>query len=237
MKTSRYVLALTIVAGAACARPAPEASTAPMPAASSPAPAPTPEPAALISPAAPSFECTLLLGIGVTSEWFTPEFEKAAGDGKWEAIFRKHTFVQHWADPAHEAWSEPVVSPCSAHPEAPERVLFVAANWDLKSAAEWIEPLEKVVATIKGRYPSLKQIELMTIVRPPGNVSCGNAKSAVAPFIDDAIAQVSARSPELVRAAPKFEAASCEAFTKGGPHLTPEGGAGMGKIIAQHYSR
>jgi len=171
----------------------------------------------------------------VTSEWFTPEFEKAVGDDRWQAIFRKHTFVQHWADPKHEAWAEPVVSPCGAHPEAPDRVLFVAANWDLKSADEWVGPLSQVVSTIKSKYPSVKQIELMTIVRPPGNVSCGDPKSAVAPFIDEAIAKVSSSFPDLVKAAPKFEAPSCDAFTKGGPHLTPEGGAGAGKIIAQHY--
>lgn len=187
-------------------------------------------------PALTGYECTLLIGLGVTSEWFTADFEKAVGDGQWQAVFRKGTFVQHWADPAHEAWSEPIVSPCSKAPHTPDRVLFVTANWDFKTIDEWSDPLTRVVNTIKGKYPSVKRIELMTVIRPPGNVSCGGAKSPVASIVDEAITKVSAAFPDLVRAAPKFELPSCDAFTKGGPHLTPEGGAQAARIVAAHYA-
>jgi hypothetical protein len=195
-----------------------------------------PPPPSDVRPAA-AYECTLLIGLGVTSEWFTADFERAVGDGNWQASFRKGTFVQHWADPGHEAWAQPVVSPCSRNAQAPDRVVFVTANWDFKTTDEWIDPLTGVVTTIRGKYPSVRRIELMTVVRPPGNVSCGGAKSPVAPIVDEAIARVSASLPELVRAAPKFELPSCDAFTNGGPHLTPEGAAHAARTIAAHYGR
>jgi hypothetical protein len=178
----------------------------------------------------------LLIGLGVTREWFTPAFETAVGDAHWQAMFRKGTFVQHWADPTHEAWSEPIVSPCSRGPQAPDRVLFVTANWDFKTVDEWSDPLNRVVNTIKGKYPSVKRVELMTVVRPPGNVSCGGAKSPVSPIVDEAIARASAAFPELVQAAPRFELPSCDAFTNGGPHFTPDGGAQAARLVAQHYA-
>jgi hypothetical protein len=59
----------------------------------------------------------------------------------------------------------------------------------------------------------------------------------VAPFIDEAIARVSQSQPDLVVPAPKFELTSCDGFTKGGPHLTPEGGAIAARLIAAHYAR
>jgi hypothetical protein len=208
--------ALSILAAGACAHHGPVAPAAPAP---------------------PEYACTLLIGLGVTSEWFTADFERAVGDAQWQAMFRKGTFVQDWADPAHDAWSEPIVSACSRNAQAPDRVVFVAANWDFKTVDEWLEPLRRLVETIKSKHPSAKRIELMTVVRPPGNVSCGGAKSAVAPIIDEAIAEVSGSFPGLVQAAPKFELPSCDAFTKGGPHFTPEGGAQAARIIAAHYGK
>jgi hypothetical protein len=201
-------------------------------------PVPPAAPSALPAPAPPvsGYECTLLIGLGVTSEWFKAGFEQTVGDGQWQAVFRKGTFVQHWADPAHEAWSEPIVSPCSRGSQAPDRVLFVTANWDSKTVDEWSEPLSRVVSTIKSKYPSVKRIELMTVIRPPGNVSCGGAKSPVAPIVDEAISKASAASPDLVRPAPRFELPSCDAFTNGGPHFTPEGAARAAKIVAAHYA-
>src|SRR4029079_9574959 len=132
-------------------------------------------------PHAGGYECTLLIGLGVTREWFTPDFEKAVGDGRCQAVFRHGTFVQHWADPPHEAWSAPIVSPCSKGSQAPDRVLFVTANWEFKTVDERSEQLKRVVKTRETKFPSVKRIELMTVVRPPGNVSCGGAKSPVAP--------------------------------------------------------
>jgi hypothetical protein len=225
LRISIAAVTVSILAAGACAHRADLPPGAP----ASPSRAP--------GPPVSGYECTLLIGLGVTSEWFTADFEQAVGDGQWQAVFRKGTFVQHWADPAHAAWSEPIVSPCSKGSQAPDRVVFVTANWDFKTVDEWSDPLSGVVNTIKSKYPSVKRIELMTVVRPPGNVSCGGAKSPVAPIVDEAITKASGAFPDLVQAAPKFELSSCDAFTKGGPHLTPEGGAQAARIVAAHYAR
>ncbi len=176
-----------------------------------------------------------MLGLAVTGEWFNAGFEKAVDDARWEAILRPHTFVQDWADPAHAAWSEAPTSPCAARAGAPDRVLLVVANWDYPSAEAWVDTLNRATATLTTKYPGVKRIELLTMIRGPGNVSCGDPKSVVLPFVDEAVAQVTAERPELLRAGPRFEVPSCDLFTKGGPHFTPEGGARAAKLVAEHY--
>src|SRR5262245_47477833 len=108
-------------------------------------------------------------------------------------------------------------------------------QWEYKTAAEWVASLSQVVTVIKARYPAVRRIDLLTMIRAPGNVSCGNDMSVVPPFVDEAMATVSASFPGLVYPAPKFEAPSCDAFKKGGPHFTPEGAAAMAKVLAAHY--
>jgi hypothetical protein len=176
-----------------------------------------------------------VLGLAVTGEWFDAGFENVVEDARWEAISRPHTFVQDWADPAHAAWTEAPASPCATRADAPDRVLLVVANWDYSSVEEWIDALNRATTTLIGKYPGVKRVELLTMVRAPGNVSYGDPKSVVLPFVDEAIARVSAKRPELLRAGPKFEVPSCELFTKGGPHFTPEGGAAAAKLLGEHY--
>jgi len=182
------------------------------------------------------YRCSLVLGVTVTSEWFGAGFEQAVGDARWEAITRPHTSLREWADPANAVWSQPPVSPCASDANDPDRVLFTGMQWEYKTAAEWAASLSEVVNVIKTRYPAVRRIELLTMIRAPGNVSCGNDMSVVAPFVDEAMATVSARFPGLVAAGPRFEAPSCEAFKKGGPHFTPEGAAATAKVLATHYA-
>jgi hypothetical protein len=182
------------------------------------------------------YRCSLVLGVTVTSEWFGAGFEQGVGDARWEAITRPHTSLKEWSDPTNAVWSQPPVSPCASGANDPDRVLFTGMQWEYKTAAEWAAALSDVVVAIKGRYPAVKDIELLTMIRAPGNLSCGNDMSVVPPFVDEAMATVSARFPGLVHAAPRFEAPSCDAFKKGGPHFTPEGAAAMAKVLAAHYA-
>jgi hypothetical protein len=183
-----------------------------------------------------AYRCSLVLGVTVTSEWFGAGFEQAVGDARWEAITRPHTSLREWSDPANAVWSQAPVSACASGPNDPDRVLFTGMQWEYKTAAEWVASLSDVVATIRARYPSVKHIELLTMIRAPGNVSCGNDMSVVPPFVDEAVAAVSAQYPGLVHPAPRFEAPSCQAFKKGGPHFTPEGAAAVAKVLAAHYA-
>jgi len=97
--------------------------------------------------------------------------------------------------------------------------------------------LSAVVNVIQHKFPHARTIELLTMVRAPGNLSCGNSMGVVAPFIDQAILAVTRRYPELVRAGPRFEVGRCDLFKNGGPHFTSDGSATVAKTIAAHYAR
>jgi hypothetical protein len=86
------------------------------------------------------------------------------------------------------------------------------------------------------KFPGIKRIDLMTLLRAPNNVSCGNNESVVQPFIDQAIAAEVAKHPELVHAAPKFFAPSCSVFTNGGPHFTAAGVKTVAGVYGAYYA-
>ncbi len=188
-------------------------------------------PAASVVPAAPSgsFACTQVMGVSVTGDWFGAGFENGI-DARWQALWRKHAFINEWADPASELWSLPLTSPCTEKAQDPDRVIFTGVNWEYKTRAEWEKSFDAVVANLRARYPGVKRIELLTMLRAPKNQSCGSFMTVVEPYVDEAVEAVAARSPGLVFVAPKVEAQSCAVFTKGGPHYTPEGMAEVARL-------
>lgn len=229
-------LTLTVAlgcSGAGAGAPPTVAAASATPAASAASP---PSPAAVASAPAPSssggFGCTEVIGLTITAEWYGAGFEQLVEDARFQARTRPHTFVDQWADPAHEAWSAPVTSPCVVGSESPDRVVLFAANWKLQTHEEWLKVLTAFVATAKQRYPRLRELQLHTVMRGPGNQTCGDPKSVVDPMIDVAIARVAATEPSLVRAGPRLEASSCAVFEKGGPHFTEEGR----KLVAQQLA-
>lgn len=224
------LLAAFTVASQAChnepVAQAPSAPAAPTPAA----------PGAAVNPEASGYKCTVVLGLAVTSEWYREGFETLVEDARWQAITKPHTFVDNWADPSHPVWRELPQSPCGERWTDPDRVLFFAANYKFTERAQWDKALADVVVTLRAKYPGARRIELLSMIRAPGNTSCGSAKGVVDPIIDESIKDVSARFPELVLAGPRFEARTCDDLEKGGPHFTKAGGAAVAKLIAHHYS-
>jgi hypothetical protein len=222
-----FVRCLPFLLLAACSSRA--VSPAPPARPTSPAPtAPEPPP-----PAPASFRCTEVIGLTITAEWYGAGFEQLVPDARFQARTRPHTFVDQWSDPAHEAWSQPISSACRDRPESPDRVVLFAANWKLSSKQEWVEVLKRFVATARTRYPDLRELWLYTVLRGPGNASCGDPKSVVEPMVDEAIAEVSATAPELLHAGPRLEAADCAVFDKGGPHFTEEGRKLVARQLAE----
>lgn len=183
------------------------------------------------------FTCTQVMGVSVTGDWFKAGFEVAEHDGRWQALTRKHAFIELWGDPHDPIWSEPLASPCLKNSANPDRVIFTGVNWQFTTVDQWTAAFTTAVRTIKTKYPAIKRIELLTMLRGPGNHSCGNDMTVVAPTIDLAVAKVVAAFPKLVVAAPRFEAPGCDVFTKGGPHFTEEGMAKVAKVYATHYLR
>ncbi|MFL5303963.1 MAG: hypothetical protein ACJ8F1_02070 [Polyangia bacterium] len=189
-----------------------------------------------------SYACNLVLGVSITHDWFVGGFETSVDDAKWEAMAPDATgmaFVETWADPNGATWSFPKLSPCATNSMQPERVIFTGVNWTYTTAAQWVTALEGFVGTVQKKFPSVREIDLMTMLRAPGNMmgpGCTSTEDVVQPFIDTAIQTVVANHPQLVRAAPKFYAPSCDVFTGGGPHLTAAGKSVVAKIYGDSYA-
>jgi hypothetical protein len=103
------------------------------------------------------------------------------------------------------------------------------------TAAEWITQFEAVIKVIQSKFSNVKEIDLMTMLRAPNNVSCGSIETVVQPFVDQAIQTVAAMHPSLIRIAPKVYAPSCDVFTGGGPHFTAQGMKTVAKLYSDYY--
>jgi hypothetical protein len=197
---------------------------------------------------AQDFVCNQVMGVSVTGDWFTAGFESAVDDGRWQVISQSHAYIDLWADPANAVWSIAPVSACALNADNPDRVLFTGCNWTYTTVAEWTTAFTAVVEDLKAKYPGLKRIDLMTMLRAPGNKVCtfvlvegeepveGIDEVVVEPWIDEAIAKVVAAYPGFVTAAPKFQAPSCDVFTFPGPHFSEGGDAVVAKVFSDYYS-
>jgi hypothetical protein len=190
--------------------------------------------AAAAARATDDFKCTQVMGVSVTGDWFNAGFENGLDNARWQVMWRKHAFIEFWADPNNEIWAVPVQSACAANSTNPDRIIFTGVNWQQTAEPWWEEQFEKVIVNLRAKYPNVRRIDLLTMLRAPGNQTCGNVMSVVQPFVDESIAGVVSKHPGLVFAAPKVFAPSCEVFTKGGPHYTDSGMAAVGQIYARH---
>ena len=112
------------------------------------------------------------------------------------------------------------VSPCVERSDHPDAWSSRACSGWWKTREAWQEASPRWSRTSAQRYPGVKRIDLLTMLRGPGNRTCGSEMTVVAPYVDEAVATVAAKFPGLVVAAPKVEVQSCDVFTKGGPHFT-----------------
>jgi len=195
-------------------------------------------------PAAKGYTCTLVVGVSVTHDWFTGGFELAAGidNARWEGLAPAQadvSFIQIWADPNAALWKMAKLSPCAMNAENPDRVIFVGVNWQYTTAAEWLTQYDAVVKTVQGKFPGVKTIYLDTLIRGPGNHNCGGndatSEVVVRPFIDDAIQTEVAKSPGLLKAAPKLFVPDCNVFMGAGPHFTAAGVKTVAKVYSDYY--
>jgi hypothetical protein len=182
------------------------------------------------------FVCTELVGLWVASQWWGT-FEKGVDGTKWEFMFQHHGYLEMFADPASPYWNNAVSSKCAMSAATPDRVVFLPFSLSLKTMDEWVTNLIKVVETMKGKFPGVQRIELMTTLRSPGNMPCANdndPNTVVPPYVDAAIQQVADASGGLVTVGPKIELTSCS-WWAGGTDLTGAGNTGAGQLLAAYY--
>ncbi len=168
------------------------------------------------------FSCTLVLGLFTTSQWFNGTDPGGADmtflqDGidatKWEAKMQKYSFAEKWADPKSDLWNLPVQNPCAMNSTMPDRALFVGFSPDTKDQPGWEKLLNDVVTNVKAKYPSVKELNILTMGRAPNNMLCPNNNSKdtiIAPYEDAAFEAVAAASNGFVKVGPKYYVPDCE---------------------------
>jgi hypothetical protein len=184
------------------------------------------------------FVCTELVGLWVASQWW-PTFEKGVDGDHWEFMFQHHGYLELFADPTSPYWTNAVSSKCTAGAGTPDRVVFLPFSLTLDTMDEWVTNLKQVVETMKGKFPGVKRIELMTTLRAPGNVLCANDSypfTLVPSYVDQAIQQVADGSGGLVTVGPKLEVGDCSWWAgEGTDDLTGAGNTGAGQLLAAYY--
>jgi hypothetical protein len=180
------------------------------------------------------FTCNLVLGLFTTSQWFNGTNPGGASktflqDGvdatKWEGKMQKYSYIEKWADPANAIWAIPTANPCAANGTTPDRVIFVGfspgipadQDYDKYKAqgadqAGWTTLLNSVIANIRMKYPSAKEIDILTMGRAPGNMLCSNnsdTDTIIAPYEDAAYKAVADASNGLVVVGPQYFIPDC----------------------------
>ena len=192
-----------------------------------------------------TFVCNQVTAMTLTREWYDAGFEQSpgiAGD-RWQLKARQSGYITEWSNPDSDFWNQAPQSPCANGSASPDHVVLTVLSWRpdcCKTAAEWEAQVSKAVTTMRAKYAGLKRVDLMTVVRGPGNKGCPAAPAAgeyvaMPAEFDAGLAAVAAKFPGLVFVGPKVEAPSCAAFQGGGPHLTKEGNAEVAKKIAEYF--
>lgn len=193
------------------------------------------------------FVCSQVTAMTLTREWYEAGFEQSPGidNDRWQMKARQSGYITEWSNPDSPFWNHPVQSPCASGSESPDHVVLTVLSWRPEcctTQAQWEAQVTKAVATLKSKYAGLKRVDLMTVVRSPGNKTCPAPPAkgeyvAMPPELDGGLAAVAARFPGLVFVGPKVEASSCDAFQGGGPHLTKSGNAEVARKIAEHFAK
>src|SRR4029079_7247070 len=148
--------------------------------------------------------------------------------------------------------------PCTKNSTAPDRVVFTAWSWELAYMQDkYVQTTIEAVRKCKKSYPSMKRMDLMTIVRCPGDEAtmpsgkkcnpnaaippiagvtdhnAGQQDCYVKPEVDKALDQVAAAFPGLVTVGKKFYSPACRSPVDGA-HLG-NNNTQVAKDIANYY--
>lgn len=206
------------------------------------------------------FSCTTYIGAYLSMEWWNAGFEGKVDNAKWQLKWHHHGHITEWrkadspfwgdtGDPNNDEQGSPIQSACASNSSTPDRIVFLAIDWELETEADWIAGLNESIANIKAKYPSAKRVDVMTLVRCPNNMMCnpgadygpGANDSAsrqdcyVPPYVDSAIQKVIAASPAYVALGPQPQMAMCNP-SHDGAHMTGEGNQQAATDIAAFYS-
>jgi hypothetical protein len=198
--------------------------------------------------AATTFVCNLVIGNSTTQQWFDDGFLAYPGIDatRWELFWVAHHYIDLWANPDDAAWSTPLDMgrACSAGATDPDRVIFVVTYAPPYPAeATYQTDLTSIVGDIQTKYPGVKSVELMTLVRAPGNSStacsrAANNEQSIPPQEDDGIAMVAADPAfaGLVFVDPPLYVPSCSDFVADAPQYTDAGATAIAQVYGAYYA-
>jgi hypothetical protein len=187
------------------------------------------------------FTCNQVTAMTLTAEWYNAGFENGVVNDHWQLKAMEHGYITEWANPNSTFWQTPITSACAQGTDSPDRIVLTVLSWTITTQADWDTQITAAVADLMMKYPGVKRIDLLTVIRGPGNKVCPTPPAAgetiaMPPELDAAIAAVAARNPGFVFAGPKFEAPDCSYFSGGGPHLTSAGNMMMAKMISAYFA-
>ena len=126
----------------------------------------------------------------------------------------------------------------------PDRVIFIvtfAPPYPPESTYE--SDTTSIVQNIEAKYPGVNRIELMTLVRSPGNAatacsSPADNEQSIPPAEDQGIAAVAANPAfaGLVVASPPFYVPHCTDFVTDKPQFTTAGATDIAKVYGAYYA-
>ena len=187
------------------------------------------------------FKCNQVTGLTLTREWYEAGFENGVDNSRWQLKAMEHAYVEEWANPNSTFWSTPIESPCSQGTTSPDRLVFVVLSWVITDQSVWETNVTAAINNFRTNYPSVRRIDLLTVIRGLNNMLCTIPPAAgetiqMPASLDAALAAVAARNPGFVFVGPKFEATSCADFSGGGPHLTIQGNMKAATTIAAYFA-
>lgn len=190
------------------------------------------------------FVCNQVTAMTLTREWYDAGFETFVDPARWQLKAREHGYITEWSNPNSVFWSEMIESPCAQGSTLPDHVVLTVLSWVppcCSTQAQWQTQITGAIDTLRAKYPGLRRIDLMTVIRGPGNALCPTAPAAgetivMPPDLDGALAAAAIQFPDLVFVAPRFEAPSCAAFIGGGPHLTVAGNTAVAAMIGAYFA-
>ncbi len=188
-----------------------------------------------------SFTCAQIIGYSQTRNWY-PFFEQGIDEGAWQLVARSGGVARRWADPGYAGWSNAPSSACAQNSLAPERIVMDVTRDEYQTdVAVFEQDIRNVIATIRGKYPSVRRIVLEPVVGGPNHTLCPPGATGTAavrasfnhPTIDEAIARV--LGGDVIRGADPV-VRSCADYADKTGHLTTDGARAVGGMIAQFYA-
>jgi len=187
------------------------------------------------------FSCTQIIGYSTTNTWF-PAAEAQLDSTRWQLLWENGGGAWLWADPGYSGWGKGPDSPCTHDSRSPDRIVMdVATNVYTTDVAQLERDIRNVIATIRLKYPSVRQIMLQPEHGGPNHTTCPWASAPFGvvratynhPTIEAAIGRVV--GGDIVRG-PDPLVRTCSDFADSIGHVTPTGATALGTSNGRFYA-